>query len=424
MTPIDGTFAPGDGGRRGAVGPRRRGRRAPDVRPRSRPPRDASRRGRDGPVVVVRHAKAGERGTWLGPDGERPLTRRGRKQAQRLVERFRGLEISRIVSSPFVRCVQTVEPLAGRRGLPVETTDELAEGVDVDGGGGVRRGRSTHARPSSAVTAARSRRRSSAVRASGGRPRGDRRAGEGVGVGARAPRRRDRLGPLPPRAAGMNARRRPASWPRERSGRVAAARGPGPRQHDVPAARRRRDRRRLAHAGPSRPRRAEPRPRARRTGRDPGRRGERAGDDRPAAARRRDALGRRARGRDRDERAARDARTATSSSGSSRTRSASPCGSSTAARRPASPSRASARASRSRRVPRCCSTSAAAASRSRSTDDRRTAVGGEPAGRRGAPDRAARPTRPAVTRAERKAVRKRVEEARRAGRRARRGAST
>ena len=84
------------------------------------------------PLYVVRHAKAGDRERWRGPDRERPLTRRGRRQAERLVERFRGLEVSRIVSSPFLRCVQTLEPIAASRGLPLETADELAEGADVD----------------------------------------------------------------------------------------------------------------------------------------------------------------------------------------------------------------------------------------------------------------------------------------------------
>jgi len=83
-------------------------------------------------LYVVRHAKAGIRAAWTAPDQERPLTRRGRKQARRLVERFQGLEIERIVSSPFLRCVQTVEPLAEARGLPVEAATELREGANVD----------------------------------------------------------------------------------------------------------------------------------------------------------------------------------------------------------------------------------------------------------------------------------------------------
>jgi 8-oxo-dGTP diphosphatase len=82
-------------------------------------------------VYVVRHAKAGVRSAWQGPDEERPLTRRGRKQARRLVDGFQGLDLERIVSSPFVRCIQTVEPLATARGLSVEPVAELREGVSV-----------------------------------------------------------------------------------------------------------------------------------------------------------------------------------------------------------------------------------------------------------------------------------------------------
>ena len=84
------------------------------------------------PVYVVRHAKAGRRQLWTGPDEDRPITRRGRRQARRLVERFRGLEIARIFSSPFVRCVQSVEPLARSRGLEVETAAPLAEGAGIE----------------------------------------------------------------------------------------------------------------------------------------------------------------------------------------------------------------------------------------------------------------------------------------------------
>jgi phosphohistidine phosphatase SixA/8-oxo-dGTP pyrophosphatase MutT (NUDIX family) len=83
-------------------------------------------------LYVIRHAKAGIRAAWSGPDEERPLTRRGRKQARRLVERFQGLDIQRILSSPFVRCMQTVKPLAEARGLPVEVATELREGASVD----------------------------------------------------------------------------------------------------------------------------------------------------------------------------------------------------------------------------------------------------------------------------------------------------
>jgi 8-oxo-dGTP diphosphatase len=88
-------------------------------------------------IYLVRHAKAGLRSGWNPPDDERPLTRRGRKQAARLVERFEGLDVGRILTSPFARCVQSVEPLAAARGLSIEFVESLAEGATEDSVGGL-----------------------------------------------------------------------------------------------------------------------------------------------------------------------------------------------------------------------------------------------------------------------------------------------
>jgi phosphohistidine phosphatase SixA len=49
----------------------------------------------------------------------------GRREAQALVAALAGQPLNRIVSSPYVRCVQTVEPLAGARGLEIELDDRL-----------------------------------------------------------------------------------------------------------------------------------------------------------------------------------------------------------------------------------------------------------------------------------------------------------
>jgi 8-oxo-dGTP diphosphatase len=80
-------------------------------------------------VYLVRHAKAGSRRDWEGPDAERPLSRKGRRQAEGLVHLLADRPVRRVLSSPYVRCVQTVEPLADKLGLPVEETAALAEGA-------------------------------------------------------------------------------------------------------------------------------------------------------------------------------------------------------------------------------------------------------------------------------------------------------
>ena len=74
----------------------------------------------DSVVVLVRHAKAGKRSEWPGPDVERPLDRAGEAQAQRLVGLHEAFAPDRIVSAEPTRCVETVRPLAARLGLGVE----------------------------------------------------------------------------------------------------------------------------------------------------------------------------------------------------------------------------------------------------------------------------------------------------------------
>ena len=76
-------------------------------------------------VVLLRHASAGDRHTWEGDDRMRPLDKRGRKQAEALHDRLLDAGVTRVVSSPYVRCVQTVEPL----GLDIELDERLAEGA-------------------------------------------------------------------------------------------------------------------------------------------------------------------------------------------------------------------------------------------------------------------------------------------------------
>src|SRR5581483_4543173 len=75
-----------------------------------------------------RHGHAGQRRDWPGDDRLRPLSARGRRQATGFVRTLDGWSPQRILSSPYVRCVQSVEPLAADLSLRVEPTEELAEG--------------------------------------------------------------------------------------------------------------------------------------------------------------------------------------------------------------------------------------------------------------------------------------------------------
>jgi 8-oxo-dGTP diphosphatase len=79
--------------------------------------------------ILVRHASAGDRDRWPVADRLRPLDHRGRLQAAALVEILRPLGVSRVLSSPYVRCLETVQPLAAALELPVEPDHRLAEGA-------------------------------------------------------------------------------------------------------------------------------------------------------------------------------------------------------------------------------------------------------------------------------------------------------
>ena len=67
------------------------------------------------------------------PDEGRALTERGRRQADGLRDQLEELGITRLVASPFVRCVQTLVPLADVLGIVVELDERLAEGTGAAG---------------------------------------------------------------------------------------------------------------------------------------------------------------------------------------------------------------------------------------------------------------------------------------------------
>ncbi len=88
-------------------------------------------------LYLVRHAKAGDRSRWTGDDVLRPLSGKGRRQAVSLCERLLPLVAARpgavLLSSAYLRCQQTLEPLAARLHSHVNTDDRLTEGRGFEG---------------------------------------------------------------------------------------------------------------------------------------------------------------------------------------------------------------------------------------------------------------------------------------------------
>jgi 8-oxo-dGTP diphosphatase len=80
------------------------------------------------PLLVVRHARAGRRSAYAGDDRDRPLSTRGQAQAEALVPLLASYRPRRILSSPAVRCFETVRPLAESLELNIESVGELGEG--------------------------------------------------------------------------------------------------------------------------------------------------------------------------------------------------------------------------------------------------------------------------------------------------------
>ena len=117
-------------GRRPALALARRREHTAHLRTRSSP--GPATRSDAMTIYLVRHAKAGDRSLWRQDDWLRPLSRAGRAQARGILELLSDARFDRVLSSPYVRCIETVAPIAGARRLAIEPDDALAEGGDLD----------------------------------------------------------------------------------------------------------------------------------------------------------------------------------------------------------------------------------------------------------------------------------------------------
>lgn len=80
-------------------------------------------------VLLVRHAEPIpiDAPGWEERDDDRPLSEAGRRAASELADELEPYVITRVYSSPYRRAVETVEPTAERRGLPITVLDDLRE---------------------------------------------------------------------------------------------------------------------------------------------------------------------------------------------------------------------------------------------------------------------------------------------------------
>lgn len=61
-------------------------------------------------LIILRHAKATAREDWTGEEAKRPLLPEGKTQAKRLVPLLAAYSPKRLVTSPWKRCHDTIEP--------------------------------------------------------------------------------------------------------------------------------------------------------------------------------------------------------------------------------------------------------------------------------------------------------------------------
>ena len=76
-------------------------------------------------IYLIRHAQSHP--STSVHNTEWPLSTVGQAQAENLSDLLEHLEIEILFSSPFVRCVQTVQPFASKVGININVKDDLRE---------------------------------------------------------------------------------------------------------------------------------------------------------------------------------------------------------------------------------------------------------------------------------------------------------
>lgn len=79
------------------------------------------------PIILLRHAKAKPRSSWTLAEGDRTLVASGQRQAKAVGRLLTAWGPNRALTSPWVRCVQTLKPYANTAKLKIKQIDALTE---------------------------------------------------------------------------------------------------------------------------------------------------------------------------------------------------------------------------------------------------------------------------------------------------------
>lgn len=79
------------------------------------------------PIIIQRHAAALARSKWRKGEETRPLNSKGKKQAAALPPLIGAYAPGSVVTSPWKRCLATVEPFARQGGMDIDTKESLTE---------------------------------------------------------------------------------------------------------------------------------------------------------------------------------------------------------------------------------------------------------------------------------------------------------
>ncbi|QUW23588.1 histidine phosphatase family protein [Sporosarcina sp. Marseille-Q4063] len=72
-------------------------------------------------IYLIRHCES------EGQSSDSPLTERGLIQASELSDFLSDIKVDRVISSPFLRAIQTIKPFAENKKIEIETDNRLTE---------------------------------------------------------------------------------------------------------------------------------------------------------------------------------------------------------------------------------------------------------------------------------------------------------